>query len=84
MTGVVLEIAYWLGRFARCLQALVSKSNMDSMNALEGRLVLVRADQLDDLLELTRLACDRLPDDQLARSLKASLGQVRLSQLIEP
>jgi len=54
------------------------------MNALDGRLVLVPADQLDDLLELARIATDRLPDDQLSRSLRAAIGQVRLSQLVEP
>lgn len=73
-----------LKRFAKRLRCLLNGSKIGSMNALDGRLVLVPADQLDDLLELARIATDRLPDDQLSRSLRAAIGQVRLSQLVEP
>ena len=63
---------------------MLSGSKITTMNALDGRLVLVPADQLDDLLELARIATERLPDDQLSKSLKAAVSQVRLSQLVEP
>lgn len=71
-------------RFAKRLRCIAVGSKITSMNALDGRLVLVPADQLDDLLELARIATERLPDDQLSKSLKAAVGQVRLSQLVEP
>lgn len=71
-------------RFAKRLRHLVKTSKMPNMNALDGRLVLVPADQLDDLLELARIATERLPDDQLSKSLRAAVSQVRLSQLVEP
>jgi hypothetical protein len=54
------------------------------MKALKGRLVVVPADELDDLLELTRMATDRLPDDPLTSALVASAAQVRSSAVIEP
>ena len=71
-------------RFAKRLRCMVSGSKITTMNALDGWLVLVPADQLDDLLELARIATERLPDDQLSKSLKAAVSQVRLSQLVEP
>jgi hypothetical protein len=55
-----------------------------AMNALQGRMVVVPAEALDDLLELTRLATDRLPDDQLSRSLRASAAQIRVAAVVEP
>lgn len=73
-----------LVRFAKRLRHLLKTSKMPNMNALDGRLVLVPADQLDDLLELARITTERLPDDQLCRSLRAAISQVRLSQLVEP
>lgn len=73
-----------LVRFAKRLRCIAKTHKIASMNALDGRLVLVPADQLDDLLELSRIATERLPDDQLSRSLRAAISQVRLSQLVEP
>lgn len=70
--------------FAPCLRQLGEVCHTASMNTLEGRQVLVPADRLDDLLELARLAIERLPDDQLARSLKAATSDIRLSRLFEP
>lgn len=54
------------------------------MNALQGRMVVVPAEALDDLLELTRIASDRLPDDQLSRSLRAAQAQIRVAAVVEP
>ena len=71
-------------RFAKRLRHRDRWSTLPVMNAIEGRLVLVPVDELDDLLELARIAVERLPDDQLARSLRGAVSQVRLSQLIEP
>lgn len=56
-----------------------------SMNRLQGRMVVVNAEQLDDLLELARLAVHRLdPNDQLTRSLASAVSEVRVSSVIEP
>lgn len=71
-------------RFAKRLRNSVRQSKIGSMYAIDGRLVLVPADQLDDLLELARIATERLPEDQLARSLRAAISQVRLSRSVEP
>jgi len=55
------------------------------MNALEGRLVLVSASRLDDMLELARLASDRLPaEDPIALALKGAAAQVRSEVVFEP
>lgn len=59
-------------------------TKVKAMNALQGRMVVVPAEALDDLLELTRLATDRLPDDQLSRSLRASAAQIRIAAVVEP
>lgn len=49
------------------------------------RLVLVSAAQLDDLLELSRLAAERIPDpDPLRAALVGSISALRLSATIEP
>jgi hypothetical protein len=50
-----------------------------------GRLVVIPAAQLDDLLELSRLAADRLDDiDPLRLALIGAVGAVRLSAIVEP
>lgn len=55
------------------------------MNALDGKAVLVPATLLDDLLELARLAADRLPeDDSLASNLRGQAASVRHSAVLEP
>lgn len=65
-------------------------TNSDIMEAMEryvtaDRLVLVPAAQLDDLLELARLAADRLPDpDPLRTALTGSISAVRQVATIEP
>ena len=62
----------------------------DIVEGMEGqmtadRLVLVRAAELDDLLELARLAADRLPDpDPLHAALVGSISAIRLGATIEP
>lgn len=54
------------------------------MNSTD-RLVLVPATQLDDLLELARLAVDRLPEtDPLRSCLLGSVAGVRSAALSEP
>lgn len=55
------------------------------MNALDGRLVVVNARDLDDLLELSRVAADRLPDgDSIASNLRGAAAQVRCGAVMEP
>jgi hypothetical protein len=55
------------------------------MYGTTDRLVLVPATALDDLLELARLASDRLPEqDPLVLPLRGSIGQVRSTALPEP
>lgn len=70
--------------FAICLHTLRKMASVQTMNALQGRMVVVPADTLDDLLELTRLAAERLPDDQLAKSLRATASEVRVAAVMEP
>lgn len=49
------------------------------------QLVLIPAAQLDDLLELARLAAERIPDpDPLRAALIGAIGAVRLAATIEP
>lgn len=55
-----------------------------SMNALEDRMVLVPAGQLDDLLEVSRLASERLHGDAVGDALRGSAAAVRASSLLEP
>lgn len=80
--------AYAAGRmiaeFAICLRVSRGFAKVRVMNALQGRMVVVPADTLDDLLELTRLAAERLPDDQLAKSLRATASEVRVAAVMEP
>ena len=55
------------------------------MNALDGRLVVVNARDLDDLLELARLASERLPlGDPITTSLRGACAQVRVGAVPEP
>lgn len=50
-----------------------------------GRLVVVPASLLDDLLELARLSADRLPDsDPLRSALLGSISGVRCAAILEP
>ena len=55
------------------------------MSALDGHMVVVNARHLDDLLELSRLASERLPDgDPLATNLRGATAQVRFGAVLEP
>lgn len=55
------------------------------MDTLDGRLLIVPARPLDDLLELARIAADRLPDhDPVASSIRGAVAQVRASLILEP
>lgn len=71
-------------QFAKCLRGDCGSISVHPMNTTDRRLVLVPADQLDDLLELARVAVDRLPDDQLSRALRGQISEVRVSALMEP
>lgn len=54
-------------------------------NISTDRLVVISATQLDDLLELARLAVDRLDEiDPLRSALAGSISAVRMSATFEP
>ena len=58
---------------------------MGTVNASTDRYALVPAGQLDDLLELSRMAVDRLPDtDPLTSALRGATAQVRVAAVLEP
>lgn len=64
---------------------LAKGCTVEPMDAIQDRLVLVRAGALDEVLELARLAAERLPqDDPLTFALKGTIGQIRSGVLIEP
>ncbi len=49
------------------------------------RLVVVRADRLDDLCELARAAADQLPDtNPLVSALRGAVAEVRIGSVMEP
>lgn len=55
------------------------------MDAIQDRHVLVNAKALDDALELSRAAVERLPkEDPLALALRGALAQLRSNAIIEP
>ena len=58
-------------------------TTMDDLT-MNRPLVLVPASILDDLLELARLAADRIGEDPLANALRGSTAEVRCSLLMEP
>lgn len=58
---------------------------MDSVDTSVDRWVLVPAHRLDDLLEMARMASERLPaQDALTLSLKASIADTRVSSVTDP
>lgn len=58
---------------------------MVAVDTSTDRFVLVPHRELDDLLELSRLAAERLPDtDPLASALRGSRAQVRSIAVLEP
>lgn len=58
---------------------------MGGVDTSIDRFALVPAGQLDDLLELSRLAVDRLPEtDPLASALRGATAQVRIAAVLEP
>lgn len=58
---------------------------MSTVNTSTDRFALVPAGQLDDLLELARLAVDRLPDsDPLTTALRGSAAQIRSVAVLDP
>lgn len=55
------------------------------MEQTSSGLVLISATRLDELLELSRAAVERLPEnDPLASALRGAVAEVRLSAIIEP
>ncbi len=77
----------WGRAWRRCWR-IVSKS--DIVERMEryvtaDRLVLVPAAQLDELLELARLAAERIPDpDPLRAALVGAIGAIRQAVIVEP
>jgi len=58
---------------------------MGGVTTSTDRFALVPAGQLDDLLELSRMAVDRLPDtDPLTSALRGAAAQVRAVAVLEP
>lgn len=56
-----------------------------SMESIADRLVIVRAKDYDDVLELARLSVERLPhDDPLALALRGAIANARSAVLPEP
>jgi len=71
--------------FARCLRSSNVRSRVTPVENSVDRLVLVSVSRLDDLLELSRLAIERLPDpDPLTFALRAAVAQVRTEAILEP
>lgn len=70
---------------ATCLRTANRRAILETMNTSTERFVVVPAAQLDDLLELSRLAVDQLPDsDPLALALRGANAQVRVASVLEP
>lgn len=69
-----------------CLHTVNSRAKMVFVNThTTNRFALVPVDQLDDLLELARLAADRLPEtDPLVTALRGSAAAVRSLAVLEP
>jgi len=66
------------------LRTVCTRYRVNGMKALDSRLVLVPVGRLDDLLELSRLAAERLPNDPVGSALRGAAAEVRASSLIEP
>lgn len=75
-----------VGRRQRRLHPVYGGVSSRSMNALEGRLVIVPADGLGDLLELTASAagCLAATNPALADALNGASARVRTELLAEP
>lgn len=68
-----------------CLHPANGHGMMGGMDTSTARFALVPTRELDDLLELARLAAGRLPDsDSLGVALRGSAAQVRLVAVLEP
>lgn len=75
----------WLRRSYGRLRTANKCAMMGGVNTSTDRFALVPAGQLDDLLELSRLAVDRLPDsDPLTLALRGATSQVRSVAVLEP
>lgn len=72
-------------RSRSCLRTANGHGMIGSVNDIDSPLVLVSATRLDDLLELARMASERLPsDDPLTSAMRGTIAQVRQSALFEP
>lgn len=72
-------------RLEECLHPANGHGMMEGMDTSTARFALVPTRELDDLLELARLAAGRLPDsDSLGVALRGSAAQVRLVAVLEP
>ena len=81
----MMGLAFDLAAFASRLRHKSARVRVAPMDTLDGRLLVVPARPLDDLLELARIATERLPEhDPVASSLRGAIGQVRSSLVPEP
>lgn len=72
-------------RLRGCLRSVNDAAMMESVDTSVDRWVLVPAKRLDDLLETSRMAADRLPsNDPLTMALKASIADTKISSLVDP
>lgn len=70
----------------RCLHTANRRGMMVPVDiTYADRFALVPVTQLDDLVELARLASERLPEtDPLATALRGAAGAVRFAAVLEP
>ena len=72
-------------RSAKCLRTANGRDMMSPVDTSQDRLVIVGARSLDDLLELTARALDRLdPTDPLTLGLKGARAEVLASATVDP
>lgn len=81
--GPYWALRVWLNGWLSRKDRVIVRS-MDRTDTTD-RLVLVRAAQLDDLLELARLAAGRLQQtDPLCLALTGAIASIRLEATVEP
>ena len=83
-TALLCVLAVWVGRRSQNrLRPANDRTMVDRVKV--DRLLIVRADHLDDLCELARAAADRLPEhDPLPMALRGAIAQVRADAIPEP
>lgn len=87
MFEIVRRDPYWIPAWARRLRDRNKRAYhfVVEPRIAPAQLVVISAQQLDDLLELSRLAVDRLDEiDPLRAALLGSIGAVRMGATLEP